>query len=251
MARRKRSDSVSRIGSSIASTNVLARPNSGGMLPAPADDHARQRAAVLEERAVGELLLAAARNQVLDHHLAGADVRRRRASNSCRSSSRVFARQALAFGRVDEVLLDRRLDRERAVHRNLIQLRRRCSRTRCAASGCRARLGQPIGVPLVPDPLHRVPLRRRHAELLGELGAVAGERGHGFVPRRIQHPAVETEPPADRRSTMSTVWRSSRSDAVLTACVVYRENRAIDCSSSMTHTGTPCRPRLRTIPRPW
>ena len=30
-----------------------------------------------------------------------------------------------------------------------------------------------------------------------------------------------------------------------------RDTREMEISSSMTHTGTPCRPRLRAMPRPW
>jgi hypothetical protein len=43
---------------------------------------------------------------------------------------------------------------------------------------------------------------------------------------------------------------SSRSDGTFTACVAYLETRAIESSSSMTQTGTPRLPRLRTMARP-
>jgi hypothetical protein len=50
---------------------------------------------------------------------------------------------------------------------------------------------------------------------------------------------------------MSTTPRSSPKLFTVSAWVVYLEWRAIERSSSMTQTGMPCRPRLRTMPRPW
>src|SRR6266550_2673390 len=91
------------------------------MLPAPADDHAGERAAFFEKRAVGELLFSAAGNEILDHDLAWADVRGSTLEELTELCA-IVRPPGLGLCRVDEVFLDGRLDGEWPVDRNLVQL---------------------------------------------------------------------------------------------------------------------------------
>src|SRR5829696_3894693 len=54
-----------------------------------------------------------------------------------------------------------------------------------------------VGVPLVPGPADGVPRRRRHAEDLAELVAVARERRDRLLARREEHPALDAQPAAE------------------------------------------------------
>src|SRR5262249_39190924 len=80
------------------------------VLPPALRDHARERLAAREERAVGVLALAAARDQLLDDHLARADEGSRALDQLAELLPAVGA-PGLLLRLVDEVVLDRRPDR--------------------------------------------------------------------------------------------------------------------------------------------
>src|SRR5579859_1565493 len=97
---------------STVRTNVLARPKSTGCCRSRLTSMLSKRSAVLEHRAIGELGVAIAGDELLDDHLLAADDGRSLADASRQLLARVGSPR-LALGRVEEPLLDRRLDHVR------------------------------------------------------------------------------------------------------------------------------------------
>src|SRR3989440_5387024 len=94
------------------------------------------------------------------------------------------------------MLLDGRLDRERRIRRDRLEVRR-LARVPGARHRNAQLLRQPIGVPLVPRPSDGLPGRRRHAKVLREAIPMAREGSHRLLARRIEHPAIESQPLTD------------------------------------------------------
>ena len=164
------------------------------MLPAAASGHAADRLAVPAEGAVGELLLASAGNQLLDHDLALAGDVGRLLEQLCQLLSAVRP-PGLGLGGVEELLLDARLERERRLAVDLVELaggpripgpRRRDPEER----------RELVGVPLVPGPADDLPARHGDAVERRQLVAVLRQRRHGLVAGGEEDPAVQAEPPA-------------------------------------------------------
>src|SRR5581483_10308322 len=184
--------------------HVRARPAElGWMLTPPPRHHARDRPAVAVERAIGELLLPVAGNELLHHHLAGTDDRRCTVEERTELGDRVRA-PCLRLRRVDEVLLDRRLDGEGRLTVDLGELARI---PRVPGTGHRDRepRAELVRLALVPGGADRLPGRGRDAEDLPKLVAMAGDRGNRLVSRGIEHPSLQAESasrreqPVDRR----------------------------------------------------
>src|SRR6266849_5489090 len=126
------------------------------MLPPTPRHHAADRAPVLEEGAVAVLLLAVAWDQLLNHRLPGTDERGGPPEPLVELGAGIGA-PGLGLRRVDEVLLDRWLDRNRRLDLHLLKLgnvpRVPGPRNRDLEILCK-----PVRVPLVPRPLDHVPL---------------------------------------------------------------------------------------------
>ena len=91
------------------------------VLAIPPHDHAPDRAALLEKGAIGELLSAIARDQVLNHHFIGPNLRRRPLEEFPQFRP-VVCSPTLCLSCINEVLLDRWLECEGRICRDLLQL---------------------------------------------------------------------------------------------------------------------------------
>ena len=92
------------------------------------------------------------------------------------------------------------------------------------------------GVGTLKSPQERVPIRREGRDVL--------------VPGRDRAPIRDSPSLLRARARASSSDDSLRRSRTRTTCCTKRDARAIEVSSSMTHTGMPCRPRLRAIPSP-
>jgi hypothetical protein len=173
----------------MVSTYVLQRPKSGGYwrhwritivpIAAPSLKNAPYPKS------------ASPRDELLDHHLAlGHDGRGlREPLDELRA---VVGAPRLDVRGVEEVLLDRRLDHQRELEVERVELRD-AHRGARAGSGNAETLRQLVRLALVPGPTDARVGGERHAEVLLEARLVTRERGDGLVPRRVQHPATKAE----------------------------------------------------------
>ena len=136
------------------------------MLATPPDDHTADRVVSLEKGTVGKLLLAIPWNQVLNHYFAQAYVRGCPPKEVSQLSPVVHSPR-LGFHGVDEALFYGWLKGEGKFVRNLLEIA-------CTLQIPRSRRGDPqfvcqtVGIPLVPQPLHRFPLGGGDAIAFGE-----------------------------------------------------------------------------------
>src|SRR5438067_13224116 len=93
------------------------------MLPPAAGDHAAEGPPVLEECAVGKLVSTVAGDKLLDHDLPGPN-QLQRLLETVGELRPTVGSPGLDLGGVDEMLLDGRLDRQRELAFDLVQLAR-------------------------------------------------------------------------------------------------------------------------------
>ena len=195
-------------GTSIVSTNVLARPKSIGIWRVRARGERRVHLAVEARGRERELALAAAGDDLLDHHLTGRQERAR---------LRELLEQRLAVVdlprlHVRERVVDharRRLQDHRVLELELGDLVDRHRDTTCAARRCRGSSPRLVREPLVLRDLELLERRRREPE-----GTRRATRGAG----RRDRPT--------RRSS-GTAPSPSRS------CSAPRSSRYVACSSAV------------------
>ena len=161
------------------------------MLAQPSGDHPSHRLSRLEEGAVGELMGTITGDVVLDHHLTPVDDLRRSLEEVKQFCPGVRL-PGLGLGGVEEVLFDRRLDRERERGIDSVQVA-----GVFRVPGPRDRYPetprQPVGISLVPGPTNGLPAGRGDSKLSGQPLPASGKRRNGLFPGRIEHPAIELE----------------------------------------------------------
>src|SRR5207253_7755238 len=135
------------------------------MLAHPTGDHPSHRRSRLEEGAVRELMGTITGDVVLDHHLTPVDDLRR-SLEEVKQFCPAVRLPGLGLGGVEEVLFDRRLDRERERGIDSVEVagvfRVPCPRDRYTKTPC-----QLVGISLVPGPTNSLPAVRRHSKLRG------------------------------------------------------------------------------------